>query len=100
MPPAFVPVASDGPPTVSPRPITNAVASVKGFVPYNGPTKDYIVKSGDSLGKIAVESGITIRALKALNGLQRDNMRIGQKLKIPAEKQKPDVRKPRWVIEQ
>ena len=74
--------------------VTNAAANTKApvktksaFVEYNGPTKEYIVKSGDSLGKIAFESGITIRALKAMNGLKKDNLRIGQKLKIPTEKQ-------------
>ena len=63
------------------------IKTKSGFVPYEGPTKDYTVKSGDSLGKIASECGISIRALKALNGLQKDNLRIGMKLKIPAEKQ-------------
>ena len=68
----------------------NTKAPVKtkaGFVPYEGPTKEYVVKSGDSLGKIAKDSGISIRALKALNGLQQDKLRLGQKLKVPAEKQ-------------
>ena len=68
----------------------NTQAPVKtksGFVPYEGPTKEYVVKSGDSLGKIAKDTGLSIRALKALNGLQRDNLRVGQKLKIPVEKQ-------------
>jgi len=75
-------------------PVSDAAANTKApaktksaFVQYDGPTKEYVVKSGDSLGKIAYESGITIRALKAMNGLTKDNLRIGQKLKIPAEKQ-------------
>ena len=63
------------------------VKTKNAYAPYEGPTKEYVVKGGDSLGKIASESGITIRALKALNGLQKDNLRVGQKLKIPAEKQ-------------
>lgn len=78
-------------PAAAPAPAAaNTKAPVKtksGFVPYEGPTKEYTVKQGDSLGKIASESGISIRALKALNGLQKDNLRIGMKLKIPAEKQ-------------
>ena len=68
----------------------NTTAPVKtksGFVPYEGPTKDYVVKSGDSVGQIAVSYGISIRALKALNGLKGDALRAGQKLKVPAEKQ-------------
>ena len=67
----------------------NTVAPVKtkpAFTPYVGPTKEYVVKSGDSLGKIAYENGITIRALKELNQLTKDSVRIGQKLQIPAEK--------------
>ena len=67
----------------------NTVAPVKvkpAFKPYAGPVKEYVVKGGDSLGKIALASGITIRALKELNGLKKDNVRVGQKLKVPAEK--------------
>ena len=53
---------------------------------YEGATKEYVVVSGDSLGKIAYSNGITIRALKKMNGLTKDTLRIGQKLKVPAEK--------------
>ena len=78
-------------PAAAPAPAAaNTKAPVKtksSFVAYEGPTKDYTVKSGDSLGKIAMEYGISIRALKALNGLQKDNLRLGQKLKVPTEKQ-------------
>ncbi len=68
----------------------NTKAPVKtksGFTPYEGPTKEIVVKSGDSVGQIAVSYGISIRALKALNGLKGDALRAGQKLKVPAEKQ-------------
>lgn len=67
----------------------NTTAPVKtkaAFKPYAGPTKTYKVRSGDSLGKIAYESGITIRALKELNKLSKDSIRVGQELLIPAEK--------------
>lgn len=53
---------------------------------YTGATEDYVVKSGDTLGGIAYSRGINIRQLKELNGLSKDTLRIGQKLKIPAEK--------------
>ena len=56
------------------------------FAPYAGATKEYVVKSGDTLGAIAYGNGITIRQLKELNGLTNDVVRVGQKLKIPAEK--------------
>ena len=53
---------------------------------YKGATKEYVVKSGDSLGKIAYSNGITIKCLKEINGLKKNMIRIGQKLKVPAEK--------------
>lgn len=45
----------------------------------------YVVKSGDSLGKISRASGISVRALKAANKLHSNTIRVGQKLKIPSK---------------
>ena len=53
---------------------------------YKGATKEYAVQNGDTLGKIAYANGITIKCLKDMNGLKSNNIRIGQKLKVPAEK--------------
>ena len=61
-------------------------AAKKPYAAYTGPTKEYVVKSGDTLGAIAYGNGINIRQLKELNGLTSDSLKIGQKLKIPAEK--------------
>lgn len=61
-------------------------ATKKAAAAYTGATKDYVVKNGDTLGAIAYGNGITIRQLKALNGLSSDSLKIGQTLKIPAEK--------------
>ena len=58
----------------------------KAYAPYAGATKEYVVKSGDTLGAIAYSNGINIRQLKELNGLKKDMVRVGQKLNIPAEK--------------
>ena len=55
-------------------------------VSYKGATKEYVVASGDSLGKIAYSNGITIKCLKEMNGLKKNSIRVGQKLKVPAEK--------------
>lgn len=60
-------------------------ASKKAFAAYKGETRDYTVKSGDTLGSIAYGNGINIRQLKELNKLSNDRLRIGQKLKIPAK---------------
>lgn len=61
-------------------------AKKSGFTPYTGETKEYVVKSGDTLGAIAYGNGINIRQLKELNSLKSDVLKIGQKLKIPAGK--------------
>ena len=62
-----------------------AQKSAKPYAAYTGATKEYVVKSGDTLGAIAYGNGINIRQLKELNGLSSDVLRIGQKLKIPAD---------------
>lgn len=75
---------------------TKAAAEKKGTTrasSYKGATKEYVVKSGDSLGKIAVDHGITIKCLKEMNGLKNNNIRIGQKLKVPAEKPVVEAKK-------
>ncbi len=43
----------------------------------------YVVKSGDTLGHIAVAHKTTTKALKAANGLTSDKVHIGQKLALP-----------------
>jgi LysM repeat protein len=45
----------------------------------------YVVKSGDTLTKIAQMHGTTVRALKAANSLTSDHIKVGDKLKIPAK---------------
>ena len=43
----------------------------------------YQVKPGDSLGKIAIKHKTTVKKIKELNQLKRDQIIVGQKLKIP-----------------
>ena len=52
---------------------------------YSGATKEYVVVSGDTLGKIPYGNGINIRQLKEMNGLKENTIYVGQKLKIPAD---------------
>ncbi|WML24553.1 LysM peptidoglycan-binding domain-containing protein [Neobacillus sp. OS1-33] len=52
-------------------------------------TTDYIIKSGDTLGKIAGRYQLTIKELKELNQLSSDQIYVGQKLKVPGTT-KPD----------
>jgi LysM repeat protein len=50
-----------------------------------GGGETYVVKSGDSLTKIAKAHGTTVKAIKAENNLNTDHIKVGQKLKIPAK---------------
>ena len=65
---------------------TGPKAAKKSYTPYTGATKEYVVQNGDTLGSIAYGNGINIRQLKDLNALSSDSLKIGQKLKVPAEK--------------
>lgn len=75
-----------GPQAQSAAVVSSSAKGAKSSAPYTGATKEYVVKSGDTLGAIAYGNGINIRQLKELNGLKSDVIRVGQKLKIPAAK--------------
>ena len=51
----------------------------------------YTVKSGDNLTKIANQFGTSVRALRSANSLVTDNIKVGQKLKIPGKTAPPDA---------
>lgn len=63
----------------------SAEKAKKGYESYKGATKDYVVKSGDTIGAIAYGNGCNIRQLKEMNNLKSDVVKVGQKLKIPAD---------------
>lgn len=52
---------------------------------------EYIVKSGDSLWKIACEHGVSVDDLMTLNQLQSDRLNIGDRLKIRTVSQASQV---------
>ena len=45
----------------------------------------YVVKHGDTLGRIAKAHGTTVKAIKAANNLTTDAIKVGQHLKLPAK---------------
>jgi len=48
-------------------------------------SQTYVVKSGDSLTKIAKAHGTTVKAIQAENNLVTTSIKAGQKLKIPVK---------------
>lgn len=48
-------------------------------------TGDYRVKSGDTLGAIAKRFGTSVAAIKSINGLKNNNLRVNQQLQIPGQ---------------
>jgi hypothetical protein len=72
------------------RTISKSKAKSKSKTKSTSPTKSkstsstrYVVKKGDTVGKIAQRYGITSSKLKSANGLKSDFIRAGQTLKIP-----------------
>lgn len=55
----------------------------------NGGDKTYVVKSGDTLFKIAKTTGTTAKALRTANKLRTDQIKVGQKLVIPSKGSAP-----------
>lgn len=49
----------------------------------------YVVKSGDTLAKIAREHATTVKAIRAANNLKTDQIKVGQKLKVPGGNGRP-----------
>jgi len=47
------------------------------------PTTDYVIKSGDTLGRIAAANGTSVEELTRINQLTSSNLSIGQLLRIP-----------------
>lgn len=47
-----------------------------------GSGRYHTVRKGETLSKIAARYGLSVSQLKRLNGLKRDNIRAGQKLKV------------------
>lgn len=43
----------------------------------------YVVKSGDTLARIAKQHKLTVKALKSVNDLDTDSIVVGMKLKLP-----------------
>jgi LysM repeat protein len=72
----------------APSPTRAAHAGANGGTTETG-EKIYSVKSGDTLLKIAKAHGVTVKALRSANKLPTDQIKVGQKLRIPAKASAP-----------
>ena len=61
----------------------------KEFVPYTGPTVEYVVQNGDCVSRLAANNGLTQKQFMTLNNLTDTNIRIGQKVLLPAKSGAP-----------
>lgn len=73
-------------PAPTPRLATGATGSGS-----DGGEKTYVVKSGDTLFKIAKNYGIAPKTLRSVNRLRTDQIKVGQKLVIPAKNGTPTI---------
>ncbi|GIV57965.1 MAG: lytic transglycosylase [Rhodothermaceae bacterium] len=55
---------------------------------------EYVVRRGDTLGKIARQYGTSVRRLMADNGLKSTRIRIGQRLVVPVPHYESDLPRP------
>jgi LysM repeat protein len=78
-----IPVAASGPDAAAGSEAAGAAAGTAG-------EQVYTVKSGDTLTKIAIQFGTTIKALRSENSLTTDKIKVGQKLKIPSKTAAPE----------
>jgi phosphate transport system substrate-binding protein len=84
--PSPSPSTSAGPSLApSPSPTAEPSGNVQAATatPPAGFSQTYVVKKGDNLYGIASHFGTTVAELKRINGLKDNNIRVGQKLKIP-----------------
>jgi len=75
------------PPAATPSPGTGASAATTPATA--GQETIYVVKSGDTLTKIARQFGVTVNAIRRANNLTTDRIKVGNKLKIPARAAEP-----------
>jgi len=72
--------------------LTKKIKSIQASAPapkpavVTGPCKEYVVQSGDTLSLIAEAFNTKVSTIRQMNGLKNDNLRVGQKIKVPMEK--------------
>ncbi len=66
-------------------PAGGATAGATGMETANGGGETYVIKSGDTLSRIARHFGVTVKAIQEANNLSSTKIFVGKKLIIPAK---------------
>lgn len=74
------PSSASNTPSVTPAPTAPVVTPVLAAPAVVG--TEYVVISGDTLSRIALQYGLSVQELKTINGLQSDMIYVGQKLVV------------------
>ena len=82
------------PPGASATGATAAGETANGVATINGNDEVYVVKTGDTLIRIAKHYGVTVKAVEAENNMSTTRINVGQKLKIPAKAEAAPVNAP------
>lgn len=53
----------------------------------DGPHREYVVTAGDNLWLIARAFNTSVAKIREMNNLKSDNLKVGQKIKLPAEQE-------------
>ena len=73
------------------RPLGEAIAAIPNgsrYASQGSGSSSYVVRSGDTLSKIASRHGLTTQRLADMNGIRKHNeIRVGQRLKLPGRTQ-------------
>ncbi len=72
--------------------------SIQAAPPHAAP-ETYVVQAGDTLFSIALRYNTTIAAIKQLNKLTSDTIRVGQKLLIPTDAASPTVKSISYIVQ-
>ena len=70
----FIPAGSTPAPTLGSSTVASGSQSVT-----------HVVKGGDNLSRLAKKYGTTVKAIRDVNGMKSNDIRVGQKLKIPSK---------------
>ena len=75
--------------SAAPEPKTPALHAAEAAPAGSGDTVTYTVKGGDNLTKIAKKFGTTVKAIRSASGLKGNDIKVGQKLKVPGKAAAP-----------